>query len=73
MDYEKAFDNVPHERSLSKASCRSIKGQILFLGANWIKKQTNQETESRNMWAVFIVGEVRSGEPQGSSLGARAL
>ena len=66
LDFEKAFDSVPHERLLRNVSAYGIRGQLL----SWIK---NFLTERRQY--VSVKGEssswkdVISRVPQGSVLG----
>jgi hypothetical protein len=67
LDFQKAFDSVPHERLLSKLTSYGIKGNI----ANWIQNLLTINRQQR----VIVEGEksdwaeVLSGIPQGSVLG----
>ena len=66
MDYQKAFDSVPHRRLVDKIKAHGINGNIL----SWI-----QDFLSNRLQKVIINGsqsdekEVTSGIPQGSVLG----
>ena len=66
LDFQKAFDSVPHERLLLKTSSYGIQGKIL----NWIRAFLKDRTQ-----AVKVNGsssslfQVQSGVPQGSVLG----
>ncbi|KAG6940840.1 hypothetical protein G0U57_011320 [Chelydra serpentina] len=37
LDFQKAFDKVPHQRLLHKLSCHGIRGKILSWIENWLK------------------------------------
>ncbi|CAM4508925.1 unnamed protein product [Caretta caretta] len=66
LDFQKAFDKIPHQRLLSKVSCHGIRGKVLSWIGNWLKDRkqrvgiNGQFSEQR---------EVNSGVPQGSVLG----
>ncbi|CAM4640541.1 unnamed protein product [Lepidochelys kempii] len=66
LDFQKAFDKVPHQRLLSKVSCHGIRGKVLSWIGNWLKdrKQRVGITCQFSEWR-----EVNSGVPQGSVLG----
>ncbi len=66
LDFQKAFDSVPHERLMVKLASYGIKGNL----ANWIKnfltgrKQRVVIEDEKSNWT-----DVKSGVPQGSVLG----
>ena len=66
LDFQKAFDKVPHERLIIKLEALGIKGSVIKWIREWLKGRTQR---------VIINGEesdwarVNSGVPQGSVLG----
>ena len=66
LDFQKAFDKVPHQRLIRRLKSHGMGNSIL----NWVEQWL---TDRRQM--VFVDGEVSSwksvlrGEPQGSVLG----
>ena len=66
LDYEKAFDKVPHERLILQLNRYGISGDIL----RWIKDYlTNRTQQVRVNGHYSSSSAVRSGVPQGSVLG----
>ena len=66
LDFEKAFDKVPHQRLLLQLERYGIKGQIL----NWIKDYlSDRHQQVRVNGAYSTRCPVLSGVPQGSVLG----
>jgi ribonuclease P/MRP protein subunit RPP40 len=66
LDFQKAFDKVPHKRLLHKAKNMGIEGELLCWLQDWLKdrKQRVCLAGEYSEWA-----EVTSGVPQGSVLG----
>ena len=66
LDYEKAFDKVPHERLLLQLAKFGITGDAL----NWIKDYLNNRTQKVRVNGSYSkTSSVLSGVPQGSVLG----
>ena len=66
LDFEKAFDKVPHDLCIYKLNKFGISGNALKLLANYL---TNRKQQVRIGAAVSSHLEVSSGVPQGSLLG----
>jgi len=66
LDFQKAFDKVPHERLLSKLKAHGILGHVLFWIGEWLNKMQQRFVLNGPVsdWLYVI-----SGVPQGSILG----
>jgi ribonucleases P/MRP protein subunit RPP40 len=66
LDFQKAFDKVPHRRLLRKVQSLGINGQIYKWIENWLS-QRSQRVQLAGFSSNWV--EVKSGVPQGSVLG----
>jgi len=66
LDFQKAFDKVPHKRLLRKVRSLGIGGHIYNWLENWLSQQS-QRVQLAGFSSDWV--EVKSGVPQGSVLG----
>ena len=66
LDFQKAFDKVPHERLMKKVEAHGINGNVSRWLRNWLTGRTQRVCtgQGKSQWAT-----VTSGVPQGSVLG----
>ena len=66
LDFQKAFDKIPHKRLLLKLEAHGVKGNVSRWIANWLKDREQRVVlnQSCSSW-----NKVLSGVPQGSVLG----
>ena len=66
LDYQKAFDKVPHRRLIKKLSAYGVRGQVLEWIQDFLTDRTQQVMVGQS---TSRVTSVTSGVPQGSVLG----
>ncbi|CAM5077649.1 unnamed protein product [Natator depressus] len=66
LDFQKAFDKVPHQRLLSKVSSHGIRGKVLSRIGNWLKNR-KQRIGINGQFSEWKA--INSGVPQASVLG----
>ena len=66
LDFQKAFDKVPHKRLMMKINALGITGEVFNWIADWLKDREQRVVllGSNSKWT-----RVKSGVPQGSVLG----
>ncbi len=66
LDFEKAFDTVPHRRLIGKLESYGVEGDLL----RWVKEYLNERSQIVSVnGSKSDSGQVISGVPQGSVLG----
>ncbi|CAM5091047.1 unnamed protein product [Eretmochelys imbricata] len=66
LDFQKAFEKVPHQKLLITVSSHGRRGKVLSGFSNWLKDR-KQKVEINGQFSEW--GEVNCGVPQGSVLG----
>ena len=66
LDFQKAFDKVPHRRLLCKLKAYGVCGQVLEWISDWLKNR-KQRVVLNGSCSDYV--DVLSGVPQGSVLG----
>ena len=66
LDFQKAFDQVPHKRLMKKINALGITGQVFNWIEDWLEDREQRVVllGSNSKWT-----RVKSGVPQGSVLG----
>jgi len=66
LDFQKAFDKVPHARLICKLKAHGISGKILTLIENWLLNRKQRVVANGKL---FWLTDVLNGVPQGLKLG----
>ena len=53
VDFQKAFDKVPHKRLLKKIGSHGVGGRVLA----WIGDWLSDRKQSRNKWVLFWLAD----------------
>jgi len=69
LDFQKAFDKVPHKRLLMKLQAHRIDGELL----RCIKERLSGRRQSCNLWTIFQLDRCFKWGSTGISLGTRAV
>ena len=63
LDFSKAFDTVPHRRSIKKLGFYGVRGPLLHWISSWLSKRQQRVTVDGETSGATLV---KSGVPQGT-------